>query len=276
MTLGKTLMRVFVWLFVLLCILSFCFLYFFGDVNKLKSSVEKNLKNELSCTVKLGDLNWDWDGLKLGVTTQGISIFDKENNLVLQGGPTRFVWHLKNIISGSYSHFYSIESTNLYLNAIRYKDGAWNLIRMFPPGPPPKVDNLKLNNSIIYLIDEFRQTPRTSLYKDLNVVWTKKDFSQTRKIDFVSRVGSASESSFIRVKGSYSERKKFDWKKSAVSLYLVAKGINIHILFAAENRLARWMTRRLGRFLMRHNPILRLKMLKDYYWRILILGLLIF
>ena len=117
----KTVTRILVWSFIGLCIAASIFLYFFGDINRLKGAVEANLKNQLTCTVKLGNLEWDWDGLKLGVTTSEISLFDSENNLVLQGGPTRFVWHLKNIINGTYSHFYSIESTDLYLNAIRDK-----------------------------------------------------------------------------------------------------------------------------------------------------------
>jgi len=127
----------------------------------------------LQCTVKLGDLEWDWDGLRLGVTTSQITLYDKENNIVLQGGPTRFVWHLKNIIIGSYSHFHSIDSTNLYLNAIRNKEGAWNFIEIFPSGPPPKVDNLRLHNSIVYLIDQLNPATQKILYKDLNLIFEK-------------------------------------------------------------------------------------------------------
>ena len=145
----KLITRIIVYFLVVLCIALSSFLYFFGDINKLKSKVEHNLKEQLTCTVKLGELEWDLDGLKLGFTTSAISLYDNENNLVLQAGPTRFVWHIKNIITGAYAHFYSIESTNLYLNAIRNKEGIWNLIAIFPQGPPPKVDNLKLNNSII-------------------------------------------------------------------------------------------------------------------------------
>ena len=179
----KTITRILVWSFIGLCIVISCFFYFFGDINKLKSTVESNLKNQLSCTVKLGDLDWDLDGFRLGVTTSKITLYDNENNIVLQGGPTRFVWHLKNIIIGSYSHFYSIDSTKLYLNAIRNKKGVWNLVEMFPTGPPPKVDNLRLHNSILYVIDELNPVTQKILYKDFNVIFEKNLFSRMKEFE---------------------------------------------------------------------------------------------
>ena len=223
----KAITRILIWSTVVFCIFVACFLYYFGDINKLKGEVERDLKNQLTCTVKLGNLDWDWDGLLLGVTTQEISLYDKENNLVLQGGPTRFVWHIKNIITGSYSHFYSIESTNLYLNAIHYSNGLWNLITIFPPGPPPKVDNVTLHNTILYLIDELNPTSKKVLYKDFNVRWEKKLFSNLRKIDLTTRVGSLTSPSFLKIKGKYTERKKFDWKKNELNLFLIARQINL-------------------------------------------------
>ena len=231
----KLIIRIIVYLLVAVLLVIAGFLYYFGDINRVKTKVEENLKNQLTCTVKLGDLQWDWEGLKLGVTTSDISMYDKDNNLVLQGGPTRFVWQLKNIITAAYSHFYSIESTDLYLNAIRYQDGIWNLIKIFPPGPPPKVDNLGLNNSIIFLVDELNPTSRTVLYKDLNVSWVKKTFSKVRKIDLTTRVGSLTSPSFLRVKGKYTERADFDWNKSQFDLFIHAKEIelaNLHGFFA--------------------------------------------
>jgi len=216
-----------VWSFIGLCILIACFLYFLGDINKLKSAVEVNLKNQLNCAVKLGDLDWDWDGLKLGVTTSKITLYDNENNIVLQGGPTRFVWHVKNIITGSYSHFYSIDSTNLYLNLIRNKKGIWNLVEIFPPGPPPKVDNLRLHNSIVYSIDELNPITQKILYKDLNVIFEKNLFSKIRKIDLTTRIGSLKSLSFVKIKGRYSERKKFDWSNSELNIFLVAKNVEL-------------------------------------------------
>lgn len=223
----KTIIRIIIWSFVSFCLISACFLYYFGDINKLKGAVEQNLKNQLNCTIKLGDLEWDWDGLKLGVTTKEISIFDKENNIVLEGGQTRFVWHLKNLITGAYSHFYAIESTNLYLNALRNKQGIWNFISMFPPGPPPKVDNLRLNNSIIYLVDELNPTNKTVLYKDLTIDWERKLFSNLRRIDLGTRIGSPTNLSFLRVKGAYTEGKKFDWEKSEINLSVVARELDL-------------------------------------------------
>ena len=224
----KTITRILIWSTVALSVFAFCFLYFFGNINKLKSAVEENLKAQLNCTVKLGDLDWDWDGLKLGVTTSDISLFDKENNLVLQGGQTRFVWHLKNIITGAYSHFYSIESTALYLNAIHYKNGIWNLVAIFPPGPPPKVDNLRLSNSIIYLVDELNLAKKTILYKDLNVVWEKPLFSKLRKINLVTRIGSLTNSSFFEIKGKYAERKKWNWKDSEFNIFLSGHKLDLN------------------------------------------------
>ncbi len=224
---AKMIIRIFIWSFIGLLIIAFSFLYFFGDINKLKNTVEANLKNQLTCTVKLGDLEWDWDGLKLGFTTSNITLYDQDNNIVLQGGPTRFVWHLKNIITGSYSHFYSIDSTNLYVNVIRNKKGEWNLITIFPSGPPPKVDNLKLHNSIVYLIDELNPANQKILYKDLNLVFEKNLFSKIRKIDLTSRIGSLKETSFVKIKGNYSERKKFDWGNSELNIFLVAKDIDL-------------------------------------------------
>lgn len=224
---AKTVTRILVWSFIGLCLLINCFFYFFGNINKLKNAVELNLKNQLQCTVKLGDLEWDWDGLRLGVTTSQITLYDKENNIVLQGGPTRFVWHLKNIIIGSYSHFHSIDSTNLYLNAIRNKEGAWNFIEIFPPGPPPKVDNLRLHNSIVYLIDQLNPATQKILYKDLNLIFEKNLFSKIRKIDLTTRIGSLKTYSFIKIKGRYSEMKKFDWSKSELNIFLVAKNVEL-------------------------------------------------
>src|SRR3989338_743157 len=227
MSIKKLLVRILVYSFLLFCIITAGFLYYFGNINRLKNAVEINLKSQLDCTVKLGELNWDWDGLKLGVSTSEITMYDRDNNLVLQGGPSRAVWHIKDLIKGTYSHFYSIESTNLYLNAIRYKTGIWNLVAIFPPGPPPKVDNLRLNNSIIYFVDELNPTSKTVLYKDLNITWLKKLFSKTRNIDLTTRVGSLSSLSFLRVKGKYAERKDFNWKKSQFDLFIHAKKINL-------------------------------------------------
>lgn len=223
----KTITRIIIWILVLIAVLTACFFYFFGDINKLKSAIEKNLQNQLACTVRLGKLDWDWDGLKLGVTTDEISISDKDENLVLQAGPTRFVWHIKNIVTGTYSHFYSIESTNLYLNAIHYKDNTWNLIKIFPPGPPPKVDNLQLHNTIIYLIDELNPTIKEVLYKDFNILWRRNLFSNIRKIDLTTRIGSLTSSSFARIKGRYTESKKFSWKKNVINLTIFAKKANL-------------------------------------------------
>ena len=223
----KLIIRIIVYSFIVILLTIAGFLYYFGDINKLKNRVEENLKNQLTCTVKLGNLEWDWNGLKLGVTTSEISMYDKDNNLILQGGPTRFAWELKNIITGVYSHFYSIESTNLYLNAIRYEDSIWNLVKIFPPGPPPKVDNLELHNSIIFLLDELNPTSKTVLYKDLNVSWIKKGVSKARRIDLTTRVGSLTSPSFLRVKGKYTERQDFNWNESQFSLFIHAKKINL-------------------------------------------------
>ncbi len=224
----KLIARIIVYFSLLLCILAACFLFYFGDINKLKSKIEKYLTEQLTCTIKLGKLDWDWDGLKLGVTTSNISLYDQENNLVLQAGPSRAVWHLKQIIRGHYSHFYQIESTNLYLNAIHNKDGVWNLVAIFPPGPAPKVDNLKLNNSIIYIVDKLMNPENeTVLYKDLNINWVRAPFSKRRNIDLVTRVGSVSTSSFIKVNGHYTEDKKFNWRKSELDLSILAKKINL-------------------------------------------------
>ncbi len=223
----KLIIRLIVYSFIVLCIFAVSALYYFGDINKLKKSIEKNLTRELNCTVKLGNLEWDWDGLKLGVSTSEITLFDKENNLILQGGSSRAVWHLKDLIKGTYSHFYSIESSNLYLNAIRNEKGIWNLVAIFPPGPPPKVDNLSLNNSIIYIVDELNPTSKTVLYKDLNIRWHKKIFSKTRSVNLTTRVGSLTSPSFMRVKGKYTERKDFSWEKSQINLFINAKRINL-------------------------------------------------
>lgn len=224
----KLITRVIIYFILLLLIASACFLYYFGDINKLKNRIEKNLKDQLTCTIKLGQLDWDWDGLKLGVTTSEISLYDKENNLVLQAGPSRAVWHLKHIITGNYSHFYKIESTNLYLNIIRDKKGIWNLVAIFPPGPPPKVDNLNLNNSIVYLIDELIHSDKKAiLYKDLNLNWQKARFSKYRTIHLVTRVGSVTSFSFLKINGKYTEDKKFHWNKSELDLALLAKRIDL-------------------------------------------------
>lgn len=223
MLLIKTTTRILIWSFISITVAIACFLFFFGDINKLKKTVEGNLKNQLTCTVKLGKLDWDWDGLNLGVTTDEISLNDKDGNLVLQAGPTRFVWNIKSLITGTYSHFYTIESTNLYLNAIHYKDNTWNLIKIFPPGPPPKVDNLELHNSIIYLLDELNPLSKAVLYKDFNILWKKKFFSKIRRIDLTTRIGSLTGPSFSRIKGKYTESKKFNWQKNIINLTIFAK-----------------------------------------------------
>ncbi len=228
MKVSKTIIRILVYFSLTLCIIAACFLYIFGDINKLKSYVEKNLKDQLTCTVKLGELSWDWDGLKLGVTTSEISLYDRENNLVLQAGPSRFIWHIKSIITGTYSHFYGIESANMYLNAIRYKDGNFNIIKIFPPGPPPKADNLKLNNSIIYFVDESDPTSnKVTLYKELNLNLRKKPFSKIQYIDLFSRIGSKTSPSFIKVKGKYTDNKKITWDKGGFDLNIFAKKIDL-------------------------------------------------
>ncbi len=234
---AKIIARTFVWSFIALCILIACFLYFIGDINRLKNAVEMNLKNQLNCIVELGDLDWDWDGLRLGVTTSRISLYDNDNNLVLQGGPTRFVWHLKNIITGSYSHFYSIDSTNLYLNAIRNKKGIWNLVEILPSGPPPKVDNLRLHNGILYVIDALNPVTQKILYKDFNVIFEKNLFSKIRKVDLTTRIGSLKARSFVKIKGKYSERKKFDWTNSEMNISLTAKNVELGNWYGYFNNL---------------------------------------
>lgn len=225
----KLTIRVIVYFFVAICIFIFTFLYFFGDINKLKSSVEKNLKDQLNCTIYLGELDWDWDWLKLGVTTTEISLVDNDGNIVLQAGPTRLVWHIKDIITGNYQNFYNIDTTNLYLNAILHSDGIWNLTKLFPPdSPQPKIDNLKLHNSIIYSVDEFNPVPNKNiLYKDLNITLGKKPFSNFKKIDLFTRVGSLTSPSLLKLKGTYADRKKFDWKKSQFNINITGEKLNL-------------------------------------------------
>lgn len=224
---AKTLIRIFIWFFLTLCVTVTIFLNYYGNINNLKKIIEKNLKDQLTCTVNLGNLDWDLDGLKVGVLTSNISLLDKENNLVLQAGPTRFVWDLRSIVRGHYSHFYDIDSTNLYLNIIRNKKGGLNIVEIFPPGPAPEIDNLKLYNSIIYFIDELNPRARESLYSDLNVAWKIKPNTKKRTIDLTTRIGSLTESSVFKLKGRYTEREKFDWKKSDFNFFLVANKLDL-------------------------------------------------
>ena len=254
----KLITRIIIYFFVFFCIMLTCLFYSFSDINKLKSYVEKNLKDQLTCTVKLGELQWDWKGLEFGVTASDISLYDQGNNLVLQAGPTRFVWHFKSIVTGRYSHFYRIESANLYLNAIRNKKGIWNLIAMFPPGPPPKVDNLELHNSIIYLIDELNPDKnKTALYKDLNVNWEKRPFSKKRRIDLFTRIGSLTSPSFVKIKGFYTESKKFNWNKNELDISVLAKKIDLAgirgylIMFVKEPELKKLEGEFTGRIIAR-------------------------
>jgi hypothetical protein len=223
----RILIRILVWFFVVLCITATIFLNFFLNINQLKKLVEKNLKDQLTCVVKLGTLDWDLDAFKLGVTTSNISLFDQENNLVLQAGPTRFTWDIRNFLKGRYAHFYSINSTNLYVNVIRSNKGKWNLIEIFPPGPVPEVDNLRLNNSILYLIDELNPKSRESLYKDLNLVWEIAPETNKRRIDLTTRIGSLDVPSFLNVKGKYLESHKFNWDKDNFNFYITAKNVDL-------------------------------------------------
>lgn len=229
---AKIVIRIVVWFFLTLCITAVIFLNYYGNINNLKKLVEKNLKDQLTCTVNLGEMDWDLDGLKFGVLTSTISLLDKENNLVLQAGPTRFVWDLRKIIQGHYSHFYSIDSTNLYLNIIRNKKGGLNIVDIFPPGPSPEIDNLKLHSSIIYLVDELNPKSRESLYSDLNIDWEIKPNTKKRKIDLTMRVGSLAEPSLFKLKGRYVERNKFSWQKSDFNFFLVAKKIALEKFYS--------------------------------------------
>ncbi len=233
----KILIRIFIWSFIVLSIALAIFLSYFGDVNRLKKLVETNLKDQLTCVVKLGDLSWDLEGLKFGFLASDISLYDHDNNLVLQAGPTRFVWDIRNIIQGHYSHFYSIDSTNLYLNAIFDRKGVLNLVAIFPPGPPPKIDNLKLHNSIIYLVDNSGVKKIKGLYKDLNVNWEIKPYSKKRKIDLTARVGAVQEQSFFKLKGKYTESEKFNWNKDEFNFFLVARKIELSNFYAYLNNL---------------------------------------
>lgn len=213
---------------VLLFVTASCFIYYFRDINKLRVSVEQNLKDQLQCTVKLGELNWDLSAFNIGVTTSQIALYDKAGNLVLQAGPTRFVWHVKDIIFGNYVHFYTIESADLYLNAVRAGDGTWNLITIFPPGPTPSVDNLKLNNSVVYLVDNLNQTKeRTSLYKHLNLSFESKPFSDLKAINLFTRIESTTKESLIKMKGKYADKKKKSWDKNYFDFSITAKRVNL-------------------------------------------------
>ena len=223
----RILTRVIVWVSVAFLIMVFSIFYIVGDINRLKSTVEKKLKDQLNCAVKLGELNWDLNGLKLGVTTDSISVYDLENNIILQGGPTRFVWDVKHIIFGEYAHFYQIDSTELFLKAIRDKKGIWNLTDIFPPGPPPKVDNLFLHNSIVYVIDELNPNSKHLLCKSLNLNFEKNNLTKLRKIDLTSRIGSPEKQSFLKLNGQYTEREKFRWDKSQIDLFLIAKNVEL-------------------------------------------------
>src|SRR3989338_734437 len=227
MKITKQIIRIFIWTSTVICIVAAFLLYFYGDINKIKSRIEKNLKGKLNCNIKLGELEWDFEGLKVGVSTKEISIFDPEDNLVLQAGPSRAVWHLEHIIRGNYAHFHTIQTSNLYLNAIRHKNTKWNFIEMFPPGPAPEADNLKLNNCIIHLIDELNPLERSILYKDFNIIFEKKPFSKIREINLTTRVGSFTGLPFLHVKGEYTESKKFNWKKNKIDLNIDAKNIRL-------------------------------------------------
>jgi len=120
MKITKQIIRIFIWTSTVVCIVAAFLLYFYGDINKIKSRIEKNLKGKLNCNIKLGELEWDFEGLKVGVSTKEISIFDPQDNLVLQAGPSRAVWHIEHIIRGNYAHFHTIQTSNLYLNAIKF------------------------------------------------------------------------------------------------------------------------------------------------------------
>ena len=222
----KKIVRISVWLLVSISILWACVFYYVGDINRLKKAVEKNLKNQLNCTIKLGELDWDLEGLKFGFTTSAASLYDLDNNIVLQAGPTRIVWDIRSILLGQYAHFDSIDSADLYLKAIRNEEGKWNLIEIFPPGPPPKIDNLRLHNSIVYLIDHLNPSANSVLYKDLNLLFIKQKHDN-RRLDLTTRLGSLNSSSFVKIKGYYTEKEKFDWRDSAVNLYLIARNVEL-------------------------------------------------
>lgn len=227
MVFKKTIIRIFVWSTTLTLVAFSLFLLYFADLNKLKSLIEKNLKNQLNCTIVLGTLEWDLDGLNVGVSTSEITLYDKNNDLIFQAGQSRAVWNLFYILLGRYTHFRGVEATNLYFNAIRNKEGKWNLFEIFPPGPEPEADNINLNNSIIYLVDEYLPVKKSILYKDLNITSKKNFFSKLRIINLTTRVGSLTSPSFLRLKGQYTESKKFNWRKNEVNLFLKGKDLQL-------------------------------------------------
>ncbi|MBI1857670.1 MAG: hypothetical protein HYR97_00915 [Candidatus Melainabacteria bacterium] len=223
----KTILRITIWLSVVLISSTALLLNFLGDMNKYKTLIEKNLKNQLRCTVKLGELDWDLEGLNIGVSTNEMTLLDSDDNLVLQTGPARFVWNIFNILRGHYTHFYRLEAANFYVNLIRYENNKWNLIEIFPPGPAPEVDNLKINNGIIYFIDEFSPVKKSILYKDTNLYFEKAAFSTARNIKLTSRVGSLTSQSFLEIKGNYTESKKFKWRRNEINLLVRADNLQL-------------------------------------------------
>lgn len=225
--LKKTIIRTIVWSITTTLLVLGLLFYFVGDINKLKGEVERYLKNQMECSIKLGKLEWDLEGINLGVSTTEITLFDKEDNLIFQAGPSRAVWNIFNILIGNYAHFHSIEAADLYLNVHRNKEGKWNIIEIFPPGPQPEADKLKLNNSIVYFVDDYGPDTKEILYKDLNVSSEKSFFTKIRKIDLTTNVGSLARLSFLKVQGKFTETKKFNWKQNEIDLFIRAKNIKL-------------------------------------------------
>lgn len=228
MNFKKIILRSTIWLFTLLFVLAGSIFLYFADVNRVRTIIENDFKKQSNCSIILGNMQWDLDGFRIGVSTTNFSLYDKDGNLILQAGPTRIVWRLRSIIQGNYSHFKKIESSNLYLNLVRKENGNLNIIEVFPKGekgPPPKIDDLDIKNSIIHFVDQFNNKNKSVLYLDLNIDWNKKPITHIRNVNLTTRVGSLTSPSFLRLKGYYTERKKFNWDKDQINLYLLAKEI---------------------------------------------------
>lgn len=226
----KLILRITIWSITGLILIFSGLVYFYGDINKVKGYIKKDFKERLNCSVDLGEMNWDFDGGKIGFSITEFSVIDPNGNLIIQAGPSRIVWRLRSIIFGRFNHFKRIESINFFVNLERRKNGEINIFEIFPSegkGKPPKIDNLVLHNGIVHFTDLYKDLNKDILYKDININWQLSKGTKYREVLATTRIGSTKSPSFIKVKGHYTDSNKFNWKKDEVSLYLLAKKIRI-------------------------------------------------
>lgn len=219
-------------LLIIFCIsaslILFSFIAYMSDLNRIKKFAQKIIQNQLNCDLFFDTLKWERQGVNFGVGFGELTIIDKKGNLIIQSGPTKIFWSLKNVLRGRIAFFHKIESKDLYVDIQRYTNGKINLIEIFPPNKQEfDIDNLILDGGSVLFKDYLNTKQNTITFKDIHLSWSRNKFTKTKKIILTSNLISANNKALLKIKGFFTYKNQFSWKKDLINLYISAKNIKL-------------------------------------------------